>query len=71
MHYQVAWNLDNPRTRKRETRALFKAMAETGLGEATIVTYESEEMIRQGDLSIKVVPAVKFLMKTKPGVAAI
>lgn len=69
--YQAAWNVGNSRTRKRETRALFKAMAETGLGEATIVTYENEEMIRQDGLSIKVVPAVKFLLKTKPGGAAI
>ena len=50
------------RTRKREVRALDRAMAELGLRAGTIVTRDEEETIPVGAGSIDVVPAWRFLL---------
>ena len=51
-----------PRTRKREVRALDRAMAELGLRSGTIVTRGEEETIPVDAGSIDVVPAWRFLL---------
>ena len=44
---QVCWDISDPRTKKREIRALLKAMDEFKQKKATIITedYEAEETI--------------------------
>lgn len=59
---QVCESLAEPRTRKREVRALDRAMAELGLRAGTIVTRDEEETIPVGAGSIDVVPAWRFLL---------
>lgn len=54
MLVQVYKSLAEPQTRKRETTALSKAMAELGLKAGTIVNRNEEERI---DAGIEVIPA--------------
>ena len=60
---QVCESLAEPRTRKREVRALDRAMAELGLRVGTIVTRDEEETIPVDAGSIDVVPAWRFLLE--------
>ena len=62
MLVQVCESLAEPRTRKREVRALNRTMAEFGLRAATIVTRDQEETIPVDAGSIDVVPAWRFLL---------
>ena len=62
MLVQVCESLAEPRTRKREVRALSRTMAEFGLRAATIVTRDEEETIPVDSGSIDVVPAWRFLL---------
>jgi len=57
---QVSKEMQTDKVRKREIRALIKAMDETGLSQATIVTYEDEEIIRAEGKTISVIPAYKY-----------
>lgn len=57
---QVSKEMQTDKVRKREIRALIKAMDETGLSQATIVTYEDEEIIRAEGKTINVIPAYKY-----------
>ena len=59
---QVCESLADPRTRRREVRALKQAMAELGLRTGTVVTREEEEMVRVDAGTIEVVPAWRFLL---------
>ena len=59
---QVCESLVDPRTRKREVKALDRAMAELGLRAGTIVTREEEETIPVDAGSIEVLPAWRFLL---------
>ena len=59
---QVCESLADPRTRRREVRALKQAMAELGLRTGTVVTREEEEMVRIDAGTIEVVPAWRFLL---------
>ncbi len=52
--------MQTDKTRKRELKALLKAMDETGLPQATIVTYEDEEIIQAEDKTINIIPAYKY-----------
>lgn len=65
---QVAQDMKGEKTRAREIKALLKAMDETELTTATVVTYEDEEEIAEGTRKIQVVPAYKYLysMRTRP-----
>jgi len=55
--YQVTYNMDDPKTRGREIRALEEAMAETGLGFGVIITMQEEETIESEFGIIQLVPA--------------
>ena len=57
---QVSKEMQTDKVRKREIRALIKAMDETGLSQATIVTYEDEEIIRAEGKTVNVIPAYKY-----------
>jgi predicted AAA+ superfamily ATPase len=59
---QTSLEMQADKTRKREIRALEKAMEETGLQESTIVTLEEEgeETVTSGRIAI--VPAYKYLL---------
>ena len=59
---QVCESLVEPRTRKREVKALDRAMAELGLRAGTIVTRDQEETMPVDAGSIDVVPAWRFLL---------
>lgn len=62
MLVQVCESLAEPRTRKREVKALERAMAELGLHAGTIVTGGDEERIPVAAGAIDVVPAWRFLL---------
>ena len=53
---QVCWEL-TPENREREINGLVAAAEATGCGKCSIVTWEQEDTILQGSLSISVVPA--------------
>jgi len=59
---QVCESIVEPRTRKREVKALGQAMAELGLNTGTIVTRSEEEEIAVDAGRIAVVPAWRFLL---------
>lgn len=53
---QVCWEL-TPENRDREIKGIIAAAEATGCGKCSIITWEQEETILQGSLSISVVPA--------------
>ncbi len=60
---QTAWDMEAEDTRKRELRALAKAMTELNLKEALIVTHDAEEEIPVNGGTIRLVPAWRFLIR--------
>jgi predicted AAA+ superfamily ATPase len=61
--YPVCYSLNNERTRKREINSLIDALKEQRMRNATIVTFEEEETIDNGDYHIDVIPAYKFFLQ--------
>jgi uncharacterized protein len=59
---QTAWTMEGEDTRKRELRALAKAMAELNLKEALIVTHDEEGEIPVNNGTVRLVPAWRFLL---------
>ena len=57
---QVAWDLLDASTVKRETTALVNAAAETGIDSKMIITWDSESSMDDG---IEVVPIWKWALK--------
>lgn len=62
MLVQVCESLAEPRTRKREVKALERAMDGLGMRAGTIVTREQEETLPVDAGSIEVLPAWRFLV---------
>ena len=60
---QAAWDMEAEDTRKRELRALVKAMAELNLKEALVVTHDEEGEIPVNGGIIRVIPAWRFLLQ--------
>lgn len=60
---QVADNLSNPRTRKREIEGLKLAMGKFNLVKGIIVTYDAEEKIVEDDKQIDIIPFWKWSLK--------
>jgi len=58
---QVCYSLQNKQTREREVSSFFEAMRELHIDRATIISYEDQETITDGGLTIDVVPAYKYL----------
>jgi len=61
---QTCLDMRTEQTRKREIRALQKAMEETGLKESVIVTIEEEGEYKVSSGRISVVPAHKYLLES-------
>lgn len=65
---QVTARLDGEKTRERECRALWEAMGELGVDEATIVVGEGvESEARSGDRVIRCMPAWKWFLRGDRG----
>jgi predicted AAA+ superfamily ATPase len=62
---QVCYEL-TPDNLQRETNGLFQAMRFFNIHEAKIVTFSGNDFIQEGDLSIEVLPAYRYL--TQPNV---
>ncbi len=60
---QVCASLSDPDTRARELRALDAGMAETPVGEATLVTLREEETVKLSSGVVRVVPAWRWLLE--------
>jgi hypothetical protein len=60
---QVTEDLSALKTREREIRSLCQAAKELNCRKLTIVSLEAEEIIRQGDYEIRVVPCPVWLMR--------
>ena len=59
---QVSYSISDTDTRKRETQALLKLHAFEPLKKAVVITYEEEDTITVGNLTIEVVPLWKWLL---------
>ena len=59
---QVSVSINDEQTRKREVRALEKAMEELELRKGTIITLDEKETIEIGDKKIDVIPILQFLL---------
>ena len=59
---QVCWNLDNSETRKREINGLLEAAKATGCKNLKIITYDSEESIKEDGFEISVLSGWKFFL---------
>jgi predicted AAA+ superfamily ATPase len=59
---QVCLSLADPLTKKREITSLTQAMEELDLKEATIVTLDEDQQIEIDGISIRIMPAWKYLI---------
>lgn len=57
---QVCWQMDTEDTRQRELKGLLKACKMTDSKKGIIITLESEEKIKAGEVAIEVMPAWKW-----------
>lgn len=60
---QVADNLSDPRTRKREIEGLKLAMGKFNLAKGLIITYDAEEKIVEDNKQIDIIPFWKWSLK--------
>lgn len=60
---QVCESLTDPRTRERELRALFAAMAQCGLDRGRVITPDEAERIEDGPRLVEVLPAWRWLLE--------
>ncbi len=60
---QVAWNMIDLETRKRELRSLDKVVERLGIKKVTIVTIDTRETIYRDGYDIEVVPAHEWFLK--------
>lgn len=60
---QVCWDMADTDTRKREFDSLRQAMEELKLNKAIILTYNSQEIAREGKKTITVLPVYKWLFE--------
>ena len=59
---QVCWNIQDEKTKNRETRSLTKAMNELKVGKATIITENIEGEEKLHDHTVKLIPLWKWLL---------
>jgi hypothetical protein len=59
---QVAWDLDEEKTKSREVNNLIKAMEEFKLNNGVILTFEYEENIKIGKYVVHVLPVYQWLL---------
>ena len=63
---QVCYDITNPKTLKREVEALIEASSELACTNLLLITWNNEDVIIKGELSIKLLPAVKWLCDKQP-----
>jgi len=61
---QVSWNLDDKKTRERETKSLLTAMNELSISKGLILTDNEEETIKIGQKTIIIKPTYKWLLNS-------
>lgn len=61
---QVCYKMDEPATRKREISGLLKASVSHNVLEYFIITYDTEEIIQEKGIEIKVIPVWKWILNT-------
>jgi len=54
--------MKDPKTRRRETTSLLCAMEEIGLGTGKIITLDEEKILNEGDKTVEIIPAWKYLL---------
>ncbi len=59
---QVSLTMQDPQTRKREVVSLFHAIEELNVLNGKIVTFDEEEIIKEGDKTIEIIPVWKYLI---------
>lgn len=62
---QVCWNVENEKTKKREIKALIKAMNEFGLKEGLVITEDKEFEEKVNGKKIKFLPLWQWLLNTE------
>ncbi len=61
--YQVAWDVSEPTVLRRECRALWEAMAETGARQSTLIVGQgAEQDIERDGMRIYCLPAWRWLL---------
>ncbi len=60
---QVSFSISDIETKNREIIALEAAMGELQIEQATIITYDEEEIIEKDNYSIQVIPVWKWLLR--------
>lgn len=64
---QVTWSMSDPATRDREIRGLIAAHNATGCANLVIITaYEEEKITTDNGLTIRILPAQKWLLDSNP-----
>jgi uncharacterized protein len=59
---QVSLSMENSKTRSREITSLLSAMKELGLGTGKIITLDEEKILKEGDKTVEIIPAWKYLL---------
>ena len=60
---QVSFDIENPKTRDRELKALKRAMRELKIKQATLITMYHEEVIEFDKKKINIMPAWRWMLK--------
>ena len=60
---QVAWSMDEAKTREREIKSLLEGMDELKLKEATILTESQGELLKVGNKTVTIMPVYKWLLE--------
>ena len=58
-------SMEDQKTRSREITSLLCAMKELGLGTAKILTLDEEKILKEGDKTIEIIPAWKYLLRSE------
>lgn len=61
--YQVAYDISNPRTRKREIDALVQASKETHCKDLYLITDNERDIVTADGCKIEIIPAYEWLLK--------
>jgi hypothetical protein len=59
---QVAYSIDDPDTARREIGGLLDACRRLKTDRGTIITVGEEDLLHEGDVTIRVLPAYKFFL---------
>lgn len=60
--YQVAYNITNAKTRKRELESLISASEKTGCKQLFLITDFERETVKEENYTIQIIPAHEWLL---------